>query len=89
MKIGKYLKIKRLEAGLSQKDVAKALNYRSAQLVSNWERGLCQPPPSKFRKLASIYGLDKTEFIEWMVAGYRRGLYKNLGQLFLFQVDKI
>lgn len=42
--IGTFLKSRRIERGLTQAELAKALGYSSPQFVSNWERGLCLPP---------------------------------------------
>jgi transcriptional regulator with XRE-family HTH domain len=50
-----FLKRSRQAAGLSQKEVAAALGYKSSQFVSNWERGLSSPPIATLRKLCSVY----------------------------------
>ena len=39
-----YLKDKRIEAGVTQAFLAESLGYSSAQYISNYERGLCNPP---------------------------------------------
>jgi transcriptional regulator with XRE-family HTH domain len=33
----------RKRAGLSQRDLALILGYKKGQVVSNWERGKCEP----------------------------------------------
>lgn len=54
---GVFLKQKRVEAGLSQKEVADKLNYGSGQFISDWERGLANPPLKVVRKLAKMYSV--------------------------------
>lgn len=62
--LSKFLKEKRLKAGLSQGAVAKKLGYTSPQFVSNWERGLSRPPVSTLRKIAQIYSISMDEMFE-------------------------
>jgi len=57
-KIGKFLKEKRLSAGLTQLEVAEALNYSTAQFISNMERGLCSLPLEKLSKLVKLYHIS-------------------------------
>lgn len=64
MELSKFLKEKRLQAGLSQGDVAKKLGYTSPQFVSNWERGLSQPPVATLRKIAQIYNISANDMFE-------------------------
>lgn len=59
-----YLKNKRLEAGLSQAAVAEKLGYSCSQFVSNWERGVSEPPVATLFKLAEIYNLSMDEVFE-------------------------
>lgn len=56
--LGKVLKQMRENAGLSQREVAEALGYGSAQFLSNWERNISHPPINSIRKLAKLYGVD-------------------------------
>ncbi len=53
--LAEFLKKARMNAGLSQKEVAATLGYKSSQFVSNWERGLSSPPISTLRKLCELY----------------------------------
>lgn len=56
-KLAKFLKEKRTLSGLSQKDVATKLGYRTSQFISNWERGISQPPINTLRTLANMYNV--------------------------------
>lgn len=55
----KILKDMRENAGLSQADVAEALNYTTPQFISNWERGVSFPPIKVIPKLAKLYKTDR------------------------------
>ena len=57
-KCGNFLKKCRETQGLSQKDVSAQLGYNTSQFISNWERGLSQPPIPSLRKLAKLYKID-------------------------------
>lgn len=62
--LAKFLKDKRLIAGLSQGAVAKKLGYTSPQFISNWERGLSRPPVTTLRKIAQIYNIAPNEMFD-------------------------
>jgi transcriptional regulator with XRE-family HTH domain len=63
-KLADFLKSARTSAGLSQKEVAVVLGYKSSQFVSNWERGLSSPPIGTLRHLCGIYKTDEREVFE-------------------------
>ncbi len=56
-KLAQFLKEKRSQSGLSQKDVASKLGYSTSQFISNWERGISQPPIHTLRTLALMYNV--------------------------------
>jgi transcriptional regulator with XRE-family HTH domain len=58
LSLAKYLKKARLDASLTQNEVAAKFGFSSAQYVSNWERGLAAPPLENLVKLIELYGLD-------------------------------
>lgn len=57
-KLAQFLKEKRTLSGLSQKDVATKLGYSTSQFISNWERGISQPPINTLRTLAHMYNVS-------------------------------
>lgn len=61
---GAYTRKLRLRAGLSQLQVAEKLDFKSGQLVSNWERGACYPPLDDLRELAALYKVDFKKFFD-------------------------
>lgn len=46
----------RVNAGLTQEDVAKAMNV-GKQTVVNWEKGKSEPRMSQSRKLSKLYNI--------------------------------
>jgi len=61
IKLAHFLKQKRVILGLSQKDVAEKMGYSTSQFISNWERGVSQPPLHAIRKLANFYKINADE----------------------------
>lgn len=59
-----FLKQKRIGAGLSQRDVADKLGYSTPQFISNWERGVSQPPISALKKLGDLYKVSADDLFE-------------------------
>lgn len=62
--IGRFLKLARESADLTQHDVAHALAYSSPQFISNWERGVSLPPLEVLPKLSEIYRVAPRQFID-------------------------
>lgn len=54
VRLGSLLRKARVDANLSQNDVAKKLKFEQ-QFVSSWERGISSPPFRRIEKLASLY----------------------------------
>lgn len=50
--LGRWLKQMREEAGLTQADLAKALGYDNAQIISNIERGVSAIPQKRIKDFA-------------------------------------
>ena len=59
-----FLREKRTHAGLSQAKVARILGYSTAQFVSNWERGISEPPLETLKVLAKLYAVSTDEMFE-------------------------
>lgn len=66
--LAEFLKTSREKAGLTQSDVAEALEYKSPQFISNWERGLAQPPIKSLKILAKLYKIDMDFLFNAMLA---------------------
>lgn len=74
MSLGKMLKERRIELGIQQMDIAKKLGYGSAQFVSNWERGISNPPPKAIKRLAKILELDPEIIYDEMERSFSKRL---------------
>ena len=61
-KIGKRIKELRIEAGLTQKQVAKLLN-KSETGFASWEQGLAEPSVNDLRLLCVIFNVSADEFL--------------------------
>lgn len=57
-KLAATLKTARINANVTQKQLAKSLGWGTAQYVSNFERGLSTPPVKDIPKICSIINLD-------------------------------
>lgn len=73
-----YLKEKRVEAGLTQLEVAKKLGYSSPQFVSNWERGLANPPVFVLRDLTKMYKVPVDQMFDLIVEDFKLELQREL-----------
>lgn len=77
--IGEQLRRRRLQLKLSQADISKACGYRSAQMVSNWERGLCGPPLRSLEKIRQLLQFSREDFLDILTTEARAHYQKLLG----------
>jgi len=77
--VGIYLREKRIESGLRQVDVSRAIGYTSAQFVSNVERGLCDPPLAVIGVWSDLVGANKNTVFNKMMNNYRGKVREGLG----------
>ena len=77
--LGTYLAKQRARAGLTQDQVARQLNYSTAQFISNWERGISSPPLKVLRKLTQLYGIGAEEMFNMLLSMEAENLRKQLG----------
>ncbi|MCB0419991.1 MAG: helix-turn-helix domain-containing protein [Bdellovibrionales bacterium] len=78
--LGNYLKTKRQQRGLTQKDVASRLGYSTAQFISNFERGLCSPPLNNLKVLVGLYKAPPEEVLEIILKEQENILRRALKQ---------
>lgn len=69
--VSKILKARRISAGLSQWEVARALGYTSAQFVSNWERAVSGPPLDKLAMLCRLLRIMPDEMTRAIMTDQR------------------
>ena len=72
-----YLKRKRQEVGLTQSQVAEKLGYSSPQFVSNWERGLANPPVFILKNLTKLYRVSPDEMFGKILEQVQKDLYRE------------
>ncbi len=65
--LGTFLKQKRIESNLTQKELAHSLGNMNSQFVSNWERGLCAPPSHSFQRLIDVLRINRDRLVEIML----------------------
>lgn len=83
MKLAKLLQTSRINAGLSQLDVANHLGYSTPQFISNWERGVSTPPIEILGTLGNLYKISAEELFETLQKVTLDQVAKNLQERFL------
>jgi transcriptional regulator with XRE-family HTH domain len=73
-----FLRKKRIEKKITQLQAATALGHSTAQYVSNFERGLCEPSIETVLKLCEYYGISKRELYDLMLELYESALKKKI-----------
>lgn len=61
--VGQFIRDMREKRNLSQGDVAKLLSLKTAQSISNIERGVSPLPRAKIKKLSEILGIPKSDLM--------------------------
>jgi len=74
----RFLIEKRLAKNLSQKELADAMGWSSAQYVSNIERSLAQFPSDKLPRLSKVLGVPVTKLIRILSRDFESSLYERL-----------
>jgi transcriptional regulator with XRE-family HTH domain len=69
--LGEFLKGAREMAGISQSELAEKLGLKSAQSISNIERGVAPLPQSQIKDVARILELDAADIVEIIVEEVR------------------
>lgn len=75
--LGTWLKDARKDAGLSQQQVAKSLNFVSNQYVSNVERGLAPPSDAFLANALATYNVDPEDFVGTLQDLYCEQIERN------------
>lgn len=75
--LASFLKEKRVAAGLTQSEVARKLGYSSPQFVSNWERGLANPPVFILRDLTKMYKVSADQMFKLLLAEVEQDLHRE------------
>ncbi len=78
--LGRYLQEMRAKANLTQREVAEALEYSSAQFISNFENGIAAPPLSRLRILINLYAMSETKVLELILEGEKKTIQTALAK---------
>jgi len=81
VQFGAYLKEKRLSKDLSQADLSRSLGYDTAQVVSNWERGIQAPPFEKLLDLCKILQIPRKDILKKLLDEQARVYEDSLKKL--------
>lgn len=60
---GEFLKEARVEAGVTQKEIADHCGLTRGQFISNIERGACWPPMNVLVQMSDMYGIPKSKML--------------------------
>jgi ribosome-binding protein aMBF1 (putative translation factor) len=74
----KFLKLARVQSGLTQGQLAKKMGYGSSQFVSNVERALAALPPSHMKDFIKYTKADPEQLVKVKVQAYRKWLRSYL-----------
>lgn len=76
--VGQWLREKRIEAGLSQKDLAAAAGFEYYTFISQMEIGRGRVPAERYEGYAKALGVDPREFAMRMLFAYENSTYQLL-----------
>lgn len=88
-KLAQFLKEKRSQSGLSQKDVATKLGYSTSQFISNWERGISQPPIHTLRTLAQMYNVGAEQMFQVLLENTMIQVQEELKKKFYSETEAV
>jgi len=77
-RLGQYLKDCRVDAGYTQSDVSAELGLKSAQSISNIERGVAPVPLHVLRKMIKLYKIPERQFMWLLVQLQTEDIRKKL-----------
>jgi transcriptional regulator with XRE-family HTH domain len=70
MTFGEYLRKKRIEKGLTQKQVADLLGYQSSQFVSNNERDVSLPSMKNLPRICQVLEIDEEVMKDFFIQDF-------------------
>lgn len=76
--IGRFFAKARKSRGMTQGELARRLGYSTPQCISNWERGLINPPVNSLRKLSKALDVNVNEIKRLYVEDFSRSLSERL-----------
>lgn len=77
--VARLIKDARINAGLTQGDLAKVMGYESPQAVSNTERAMASIPLLQFKAVARALKIKPTSLVEAYMLDVRESVRKSIG----------
>ena len=78
-KVGSYLKSKRLESGVTQKQLAEMFGLSTSQYISNVELDKCGPSLLKLDIWCEAVGTNPNTVFKCLMSEYRSNVRAGLG----------
>jgi transcriptional regulator with XRE-family HTH domain len=75
--VGGFLRKRRINLKLTQRQVAELLGFQTCQFVSNIERGIADIPPSRIKDFANVLKVDAQELATMVSDSMRTKLLKK------------
>lgn len=75
---GIFIKALRTHAGLTQRDIAVALDMKYYTMVAQMEAGTARIPPDSYAAYAKVLGVDPEKFVRKLMQYYDPHTYKAL-----------
>lgn len=82
-KAGVFIRQRRKELGLNQDYLAKELNYKDKQAISNIERGVAPLPFNRIIKLAQLLGVERKNIAKLACLDKEPKLFKDIEFIYL------
>lgn len=76
--IGKFLRAKRIKAGMTQLEVSRLLGYDSMQFVSLFERGLSKVPMKALGQLSVIFGFSPFPILNQIIDAQKQEMKEEI-----------
>jgi len=73
--LAKFIKKKRIELCLSQKELATMLGFKSAQFISNLERGVSSIPVNKIKDFSKALQINQNDLTQIISSSYKNKLF--------------
>lgn len=78
MKLGKFIRKRRIELNFSQRDLMFKLGLTSSQSISNVERGLVSLPIKHFKAISIVLKVPVEELVKMHTEDYSRKILKEV-----------
>lgn len=80
-RMGAWLRELRINAGLTQLDLATRLGLKAYTIISQIEHGTCRLPEHHYAKTADAFGVPRRDFAMAMLRAYSPHIHKMLEEL--------